>query len=535
VGQNANPVYQGFGAQTPGGEGKPIYHVTNLSDSGPGSLRDALSQGNRYIVFDVAGEISLQSRLYVTGSNITIDGFSAPSPGITLKNYGPFIHGTRGAHDIILRGIRVRDTESGRDAIQIAYGAYNIVVDHISVSGSGDGNLDITENAHDVTVSWSILAKPAGTEKNMLIKYNPSRITLHHNIFLHALQRNPQVRIDDPGTRATTTTVDMRNNLVWGWQGGYGTSITHGPWANVVDNFYSAAGGDPKRALAVSNGARAYVAGNFSNDNLTDLLNSRGTEGMPFTAPVVDTTDACTAAHHILAAAGVQPRDAVDQKYLSTISLPACGGVISPALASSPGRLDFVATVNGSNPGSKTLSVTSNGSGLSWSAAMTGAPWLTLSPASGTTPSNVIVQANSSGLAAATYLGIISVTGPGAQNSPLSIPVSLTVSSAVPPPQPVPPSNVPLITTPLPGSTLANASVNFVWAANTAKVKKWQLYVGTTRGASNLYDSGKLSNSVTSRSVSGLPTDGRTIWAQLRFDIGGTWQSADFQYTARQP
>jgi hypothetical protein len=77
--------------------------------------------------------------------------------------------------------------------------------------------------------------------------------------------------------------------------------------------------------------------------------------------------------------------------------------------------------------------------------------------------------------------------------------------------------------------------VNFVWAANTAKVKKWQLYVGTTRGASNLYDSGKLSNSVTSRSVSGLPTDGRTIWAQLRFDIGGTWQSADFQYTARQP
>jgi hypothetical protein len=87
---------------------------------------------------------------------------------------------------------------------------------------------------------------------------------------------------------------------------------------------------------------------------------------------------------------------------------------------------------------------------------------------------------------------------------------------------------------PLPGSTLAGSSVTFVWAANGAKVKKWQLYFGTTRGARNLHDSGKLKTSVTSRSVSGLPTDGRTIWAQLRFDIGGTWQLADFQYTARQ-
>ncbi len=94
--------YQGFGANTPGGAGQPIYHVTNLNDSGPGSLRDAVSQGNRTVVFDVAGEIVLSSEIYVKGAFITIDGFSAPSP-VILVNDGLRIVGNIGAHDIIVR------------------------------------------------------------------------------------------------------------------------------------------------------------------------------------------------------------------------------------------------------------------------------------------------------------------------------------------------------------------------------------------------------------------------------------------------
>ena len=43
-----------------GAESAEIYHVTNLNDSGSGSLRDAVSESNRVIVFDVAGNIELE-------------------------------------------------------------------------------------------------------------------------------------------------------------------------------------------------------------------------------------------------------------------------------------------------------------------------------------------------------------------------------------------------------------------------------------------------------------------------------------------
>lgn len=312
--------YQGFGATTPGGAGKPAVHVTNLNDSGPGSLRDAVSQGNRTVVFDVGGEIVLSNYVYVTGAFITIDGSTAPPSGITLKNRGLIIRGSQGAHDIIIQGIRVRN--SPQDGIQIAYGAYNVVIDHVSIHGSGDGNLDITENSHDVTVSNSILAEPK-SGKSMLIKYNASRVTLHHNIFVKGLTRNPNVSIDNAGTPATDTTLDMRNNLVWDWGSGWGTFVHNGAWANIVNNFYSAPNGDAPDGLIVDVAtARTYVQGNL-NPQFSGI-NTVGNEASPFPAPLVDSQDACTAASQALSGAGVRSLDALDQQYLTPISLTSC-------------------------------------------------------------------------------------------------------------------------------------------------------------------------------------------------------------------
>jgi subtilase family serine protease len=420
-------VPEGFGATTPGGSGKPIVHVTNLNDSGAGSLRDALSAGNRTVVFDVAGVIRLSSQIYVMGSYITVDGSTAPSPGITLADEGLAIHGSGGSyydcgsrcygvHDVIVRGLRIRDSVG--DGLRIAHGAYNIVVDHVSIQGSFDGNLDITES-HDVTVQWSVLAEGGDVQKNMLIKYSPARVTLHHNIFVAAQQRNPQVKINDSGDAATDTTLDMRNNIVWDWLNGYGTYVWMGPRANVVANYYSSPDGDAgEQADAIRvESARAYVAGNVSGDRLSRDVNSAGTETSPFPAPAVATQSACDGARAALAGAGVRPLDSVDQSYLGRITLTGCAAAPSAPAPAPLADLSMASvTVPGSTtPGARvTLGGTTRNGGSGTAAASTTRFYLSADTSVGTGDIALGAISVPSLAAGASSSGTVTVTIPAA-------------------------------------------------------------------------------------------------------------------------
>jgi hypothetical protein len=237
---------QGFGAGTRGGAGGSVFRVTTLGDNGdddnpvPGSLRDAVSQRNRYIVFDVAGTIVLQTFLWVEADHLTIDGFSAPAPGITLTRYGIILRGNRGAHDVILRGLRVRDitrsttSNTQWDGIQIANGAFNILVDHMSVHGADDGSIDIT-GAHDVTIAEHVGLSSRAKHAHQVI---PPGL-LHHNLLAKSAERNPQIHRRCERL-ATQLTVDMRNNPVE--IGGYAWK---GAWANVVNLLLQIERGDP--------------------------------------------------------------------------------------------------------------------------------------------------------------------------------------------------------------------------------------------------------------------------------------------------
>jgi pectate lyase len=324
---------QGYGASTPGGTGKPVYHVTNLKDSGAGSLRDALSQGNRMVVFDVAGTINLLSVLPIAGSYITVDGFSAPSPGITIRQAGLQISYSS-QHDIVIRGVRIRNPgvySSEGDGITMKNNVYNILVDHVSVDGATDGNIDITRGAHDVTVQWSVLSHSG---KNMLINYQADRVSLHHNLWVDAPWRNPNIQYTDGSTSVdANTTADFRNNLVWGWgDSGGGTILKCGAKANVINNYYfSGATTLARQKNAIVNDgcygnaswpiASFYASGNVSGDDVD--INVRNVSS-PFPAAAVDTQNACTGAASALAGAGVAPRDAIDQQLHGSISLMGC-------------------------------------------------------------------------------------------------------------------------------------------------------------------------------------------------------------------
>src|SRR5262249_37800814 len=105
--QVAFPGAEGYGRFAIGGRGGMVVHVTNLNDSGAGSLRDAIETGRgpRTVVFDVGGIIPLASRLSLTQNYITVAGQTAPGKGICIRA-APF--GLSGAHDVVIRDVRVR-------------------------------------------------------------------------------------------------------------------------------------------------------------------------------------------------------------------------------------------------------------------------------------------------------------------------------------------------------------------------------------------------------------------------------------------
>ncbi len=349
--------YEGFGV-TAGGRGQPLYRVTTLQDTGPGSLRDAVSRGARYIVFEVAGDIRLSTDIRIKGAYLTIDGTTAPAPGITLRDHGLSIFGSDGAHDIIVQGLRVRNSQ-GCDGcsthgggILIAHDASRILVDRVSVQGSQNFSISVTKGARDITIQRSILAQNSGdTQLLSLLNGTQSsatgqrvrRVSLHQTLLINGGERMPQVKWSETGEQAPETMLDFRNNVVWNWAF-MGTTIWKGARANIVGNYYhdpDASSSGHRRGLYVCTArstapqcegtdptlyARAYVAGNVSGagPEVTTYLNSLGTESGPFPAAAVTTTEACTAAHQVLTTAGVRPLDAVDQRYLAEIELVGC-------------------------------------------------------------------------------------------------------------------------------------------------------------------------------------------------------------------
>jgi len=303
--------YEGFGAGTTGGEGGQVYAVTSLADSGPGTLREAVSGSNRVVEFAVGGAIELESQIRITGHHLTIDGLTAPNPGITIvpahSSVADALLELRECNDIIIRHIRVCDApdSSTGDNMRIWENAYNILVDHCSLRRGGDGSLDISDDAHDITVQWSIIAE---TVKNSLVRSNVGNLSLHHNLFVLGSERNPQIQ--------DNSFVDMVNNVIFGWAGNYGTRIRYGANVNLIaNNWIPGPGSDASDAVVISGDAGlVYMDGN----DIPSACDATPTTGTRLPAPPVTEMTAAEALYAVYAEAGAYPRDAGDQYYVAS-------------------------------------------------------------------------------------------------------------------------------------------------------------------------------------------------------------------------
>ncbi len=216
----AFPTAEGFGSNTVGGRfGKAII-VSNLNDTGEGSLRQCVeSKGPRTCVFRIGGTIVLSKALNIVEPFITIAGQTAPGGGITLRNGGTGSFETLNVqtHDVIIRYITSRPGPGGMNhAIIIANNKvplYNIIVDHSSFSWSTDENFTLWYRVFDSTVQWNIISEgldcsthPKGCHsKGLLIGgykdgettsgKGSENISVLNNLMAHNIDRGPLMQL----------------------------------------------------------------------------------------------------------------------------------------------------------------------------------------------------------------------------------------------------------------------------------------------------------------------------------------------------
>jgi hypothetical protein len=243
--QLAFPGAEGYGRFAIGGRGGRVLEVTNLDDSGPGSLRAAVeSDGPRTVVFRVGGTIKLQSKLLIRNPYITIAGQTAPGDGICVRGY---TFGCFGTHDVIMRFVRIRvgdESHETMDGTGFASTDHSIF-DHCSISWSIDEAVS-SRSARNITLQRCIVSEAlnvadhrkyqAGKGHSFAASISGNIGSFHHNLLAHCAGRNWSLAggLNNGGQFAGR--LDIRNNVVFNWE--HRTNDGGVKALNLVNNLY---------------------------------------------------------------------------------------------------------------------------------------------------------------------------------------------------------------------------------------------------------------------------------------------------------
>ncbi len=369
----AFPGAEGFGAATTGGRFGHIVVVTNLNDtkdtSSPayqGSFRWAVDHTwpddptdpynqRRIIIFKVGGTIRLVDTLIVSHPFTTIAGQTAPGDGIILRDEGIDIS----AHDVIMRGIRVRVGDVGsltccRDAVDIdTYytnsEVYNVIVDHSSMSWAIDENTSTWTMpggaaVHDVTFQWNIISEglqnskhvdeeaptPTTTDPHsmgMILGQDNYNMSIHHNLFANNSGRNPDL--------SGIVNAEVVDNVIYGWKNSAFQLSPDKSTVNVINNYFKPNRDSGHYEIAIPDSlnpdSKIFIVGNVTDDPRTSqgVLSARLDNPGNFsisTSPVfqtniVNAVPALKTYGLVLDSAGViyPARDVVDDRIVEQV------------------------------------------------------------------------------------------------------------------------------------------------------------------------------------------------------------------------
>ena len=302
----AFPGAEGAGKYATGGRGGEVYHVTNLSDFGFGSLRHAIesAENPRTIVFEVSGTIYLTDRIQVRNkSNLTIAGQTAPGLGITIANRSFFISDS---NNIIVQNIRFAPgdglTKPGTEDLDghmpngnprsiRVWNSEDVVVDNITARWGQEDNMGISHNSERVTIQNSFAAEGLHNadhdkgERGYAMVVNGRHLSVIRNLFTQHRARNPRAGLDG-------TLFEFKNNIIYNPRG-WAAAFTDELQSNFVGNIGITGPSDRSPDALITGGdfsAEVYAEDNFYDRNTTEPLDLNGTSAQIVGTPrrVVD-------------------------------------------------------------------------------------------------------------------------------------------------------------------------------------------------------------------------------------------------------
>lgn len=242
------PSAIGAGAYTSGGRGGEVIKVTNLNNSGPGSLRAALtSTGPRIIVFDVSGTIHLTSMIELTlaQSNFTVAGQTAPEGGITIAGKpiqlgGGYNQANQPCNNAVFRYIRFRNASyTGVDDAYmhnafISSGTDGLVFDHCSFSFNDDQAISMRSiygALANITVQNCMFSENATAIIAGYVDdtYATGDMTFVNNLFVDQSHRTPNI--------GGSLQFDVVNNVYYNWVSRLTNANCQSPDINFVGNY----------------------------------------------------------------------------------------------------------------------------------------------------------------------------------------------------------------------------------------------------------------------------------------------------------